>query len=117
MGSKLNEARGSLDRRARPVIGHEQAGRRPALIVTANLFNASPAGLVAVLPITSKHRALPSRVRVTPPEGGLSMESWIITEQARTVSKKRLVSRLGSVAPSTIEAVETSLRFLLDHDQ
>jgi mRNA interferase MazF len=99
-----------------PVVGHEQAGRRPALIVTANLFNASPAGLVAVLPITSKHRPLPSRVRVTPPEGGLSMESWIITEQVRTVSKKRLVSRLGSVPPSTMKAVETSLRFLLDLD-
>jgi mRNA interferase MazF len=99
-----------------PVIGHEQAGRRPALIVTANAFNATAAGLVAVLPITSKPRPLPSRVRVTPPEGGLSMESWIITEQLRTVSKQRLISRLGSVTPSTMEAVETSLRFLLDLD-
>src|SRR5438128_11466126 len=36
-----------------PVRGHEQAGRRPALVVSDDLFNQGPAGLVIVLPITS----------------------------------------------------------------
>jgi mRNA-degrading endonuclease toxin of MazEF toxin-antitoxin module len=41
-----------------PVEGHEQAGRRPALVLSVDAFNASPAELVTVLPITSKVRAL-----------------------------------------------------------
>ena len=97
-----------------PVLGHEQAGRRPALIVSADALNQSPAGVVAVLPITSKRRALPSRIRIGPPEGGLTMESWVITEQVRTISKQRLLSRLGSVTSVTMDEVATCLRWLLD---
>lgn len=99
-----------------PVIGHEQAGRRPALIVSADALNQSPAGLVAVLPITSKHRALPSRIRIGPPEGGLTMESWVITEQVRTISKQRFLSRLGTVTAATMDEVAMCLRLLLNLD-
>jgi mRNA interferase MazF len=97
-----------------PVRGHEQAGRRPALILSADAFNTSPADLVVVLPITSKLRKLPSRVRIAPPEGGLRMESWVIGEQVRTVSKSRLTSRLGAVSPATMRAVSDVVRLLLD---
>lgn len=97
-----------------PVVGHEQAGRRPALIVSADDLNQGPGGLVTVLPITSKPRRLPSRVRIVPPEGGLTLESWVITEQIRTVSKQRLVSRLGWANTATIKAVETCMRLVLD---
>src|SRR5688572_10852224 len=97
-----------------PVLGHEQAGRRPALILSADAFNASSADLVAVLPITSKPRKLPSRIRIAPPEGGLRVESWVICEQVRTVSKRRLSSRLGAVLPSTLRSVSDVVRLLLD---
>ena len=52
-----------------PVRGHEQAGRRPALIVSDDLFNRGPAGLVIVAPITSTIRAIPSHVRLSPRRG------------------------------------------------
>jgi mRNA interferase MazF len=97
-----------------PVLGHEQAERRPALILSAVAFNASSADLVAVLPITSKPRKLPSRIRIAPPEGGLRVESWVICEQVRTVSKRRLSSRLGAVLPSTLRSVSDVVRLLLD---
>jgi mRNA interferase MazF len=97
-----------------PVLGHEQAGRRPALILSADAFNASSADLVAVLPLTSKPRKLPSRIRIAPPEGGLRVESWVICEQVRTVSKRRLSSRLGAVLPSTLRSVSDVVRLLLD---
>jgi mRNA interferase MazF len=97
-----------------PVRGHEQAGRRPALILSADAFNTSPADLVVLLPITSKPRKLPSRVRIAPPEGGLRVESWVIGEQVRTVSKSRLTSRLGAVSPATMRAVSDVVRLLLD---
>lgn len=97
-----------------PVMGHEQAGRRPALVFSADAFNASPAELVVVLPITSKPRKLPSRIRIVPPEGGLRVESWVICEQVRTVSKRRLSSRLGTVTPATMRSVSDVVRLLLD---
>ena len=47
-----------------PVVGHEQGGPRPALIASSDAWNGPPGNLVTVLPITSKPRKLPSRIRV-----------------------------------------------------
>ena len=96
-----------------PVEGHEQAGRRPALVLSADGFNASPAELVTVLPITSKARALRTRITVTPPEGGLSVESYVIGEQTRTISSRRLVKRFGVVSGATMAKVGEVVRVLL----
>jgi mRNA interferase MazF len=96
-----------------PVKGHEQAGVRPALIVTVDSFNASPAGLVTVLPITSKPRAVRTRVEIKPPEGGLNLPSFVIVEQTRTISTERLVKPLGMVTSATTAKVEAILRILL----
>ena len=41
-----------------PVRGREQAGRRPALVISVDLFNRGPSGLVVLLPITSRYRGL-----------------------------------------------------------
>ena len=97
-----------------PVRGHEQAGRRPALVLSADTWNAGPGGLVTVLPITSKERAgIPSRIAVNPPEGGLTLPSWVISEQVRTISVDRLGHRLGVIRPVTLRAVEAVVRMLL----
>jgi len=97
-----------------PVEGHEQAGRRPALVLSVDAFNASPAGLVTVLPITGTTRLqLPSRVEVRPPEGGLTKVSYVIGEQTRTISTRRLVKPLGMVTPATMARVESVVRMLL----
>lgn len=45
-----------------PTRGHEQAGRRPVLVVSEDLFNRGPAGLAIVLPMTSTVRDVPSHV-------------------------------------------------------
>jgi mRNA interferase MazF len=97
-----------------PVVGHEQGGPRPALIASSDAWNGPPGNLVTVLPITSKPRRLPSRIRVMPPEGGLSRESWVIGEQLRTVSTRRLQGRLGTVRPATMAAVEDAMRLILE---
>ena len=97
-----------------PVRGHEQAGRRPALVLSADTWNAGPGRLVTVLPITSKDRpGIPSRIVVNPPEGGLTMPSWVIGEQVRTISADRLGRRLGVIRPVTLRAVEDVVRMLL----
>lgn len=96
-----------------PVEGREQAGTRPALIVSIDKFNQGPADLAVVLPITSRDKTQPLHVRVQPPEGGLSMASFIKTEDIRSVSTRRLIERLGKVSPATLAQVELRIRTLL----
>jgi len=52
-----------------PTIGHEQAGSRPALIVSVDIFNEGPADLVVVIPVTRTERKVRWHVPVKPPEG------------------------------------------------
>ena len=51
-----------------PERGHEQAGRRPVLVVSEDLFNRGPAGLAIVLPMTSVVCNVPTHVPIVPPE-------------------------------------------------
>jgi mRNA interferase MazF len=97
-----------------PARGHEQAGKRPALVVSADPFNAGPAELVIVLPITTRDKRVHSHIPVEPPEGGLRRPSFIKCEDVRSISVERLSKRLGKVTPATIAAVEPWLRTLLD---
>lgn len=93
------------------VKGHEQAGLRPALVLSADIFNA--AGMVTVLPLTSKTRPYKTRLAIRPPEGGVTVPSWVIGEQVRTISTLRLRRRMGAVRPLTMSAVEDVVRMLL----
>lgn len=97
-----------------PTRGREQAGRRPALVVSATLFNRGPADLVVVLPITSKAKGVPLHVPVRPPEGGLKVPSFVKCDDVRSVAKERLGSRWGSVSGETMREVEDRLRILLE---
>ena|SRR5271165_2874293 len=96
-----------------PTVGHEQAGIRPALVVSVDKFNHGPAGLVVVLPITSKNKNQPIHVQVRPPEGGLSTTSFIMCDDIRSVSKQRLRRFLGTVSAPTMAGVEERIRILL----
>jgi mRNA interferase MazF len=96
-----------------PTRGHEQAGSRPVLVISEDLFNRGPADLVIALPITSILRRIPSRVRLSPPEGGVRSESDILCEAIRSISKDRLVVRWGTVSHAIMEAVADRLRILM----
>ena len=87
---------------------------RPALVVSTDLFNHGPAGLVIVLPITSTAKGIPLHVEVKPPEGGLTMRSYVKCEDIRSVSKDRLGHRLGAVTDRTLEEAEERLKIVLD---
>jgi len=97
-----------------PVRGHEQAGRRPGLILSVDLFNQGPAGLVVLLPLTTRQKGIPFHVEIAPPEGGLAEKSFIKCEDIRSVSKERFSRKLGAVSPQTLTEVEDRLRILLD---
>jgi mRNA interferase MazF len=96
-----------------PTRGHEQAGRRPVLVISDDLFNVSAAGLAIVLPLTSKNKHIPFHVEVSTGEGGLSRVSYIKCEDIRSVAKERLQSRLDSVTETTLAEVRYRLRLLL----
>ena len=74
-----------------PTKGHEQAGRRPCLVISVDIFNQGPADLVVVLPIRTKAKGIPFHVLVNPPEAGLTMQSFIKCEDVRSVALQRLL--------------------------
>ncbi len=92
--------------------GHEQGGVRPALVLSVNLFNNSPADLVVVLPITTKRKRVLWHVEVQPPEGGLRATSYIKCEDVRSISKDRLLQLWGTISDVGL-AVEDRVRSLL----
>ncbi|MEW5987983.1 MAG: type II toxin-antitoxin system PemK/MazF family toxin [Chloroflexota bacterium] len=96
-----------------PSRRHEQAGRRPMLVVSEDLFNHGPADLVIVIPLTAVYRGIPSHVPITPPEGGLKKMSFVMCEMIRSIAKERLVVRRGRISGSTLTRVEDGLRILL----
>jgi len=77
-----------------PTRGHEQAGRRPALVVSVDFFNQGPADLVVVLPITSKAKGIPLHVSIAPSEGGVRVPSYVKCEDIRSLCRQRLAKLL-----------------------
>jgi mRNA interferase MazF len=96
-----------------PVRGHEQAGRRPVLVVSDDRFNRSLAQLAVILPVTTADRAIPYHVSIDAPEGGVRRRSFIKCEDVRSIAFERLLEYWGAVGPDTMARVEEILRLLL----
>ncbi len=110
----INASRGeiwlvSLD----PTQGREQAGTRPFLVISVDLFNHGAAELVVGIPVTSKAKGIPLHVEIVPPEGGLALTSFAKCEDIRSISMSRMKKRLGKVSPQIIEKIEDKLKVLL----
>lgn len=96
-----------------PTRGHEQGGRRPALVVSDDGLNRGPAGIVIVVPITGVDKKIPLHVRMEPPEGGLTKASFAKPEDVRSVSKDRLIRRAGAASAGTMAEVADRLRVVM----
>jgi mRNA interferase MazF len=88
-----------------PVEGHEQAGRRPVLVVSVDQLGTGPSQLAIVVPLTTRDHAQRIHVSLEPPEGGLRDPSWVMPEQVRSIARQRLVERWGQVRPATLDEV------------
>ena len=97
-----------------PARGHEQAETRPGLIVSTDYFNAGPAELIVLAPLTTRRKEIPLHVEVRPPEGGLRKTSFIKCENVRSVAKERLLKKWGEVSAETLSKVGDRLRLLLE---
>lgn len=93
-----------------PVVGSEQGGERPVLVIQNNLGNKhSPT--VIVLAITSrfhKKRHLPTHVPIE--SGDLSKNSIALAEQVRTIDKSRLIHYVGRASKETMDFVDNALK-------
>ena len=96
-----------------PTRGKEQAGNRPALIVSDDRLNQSEAGLVIVVPLTSRDTGIDSHVPLDPAQDDIKAASYAACEQIRAISKERLKKKWGTASAGKIAQVEQSLRFLL----
>jgi len=97
-----------------PVIGTEQSGIRPALVIQTDRANASSPHTI-IAPFTTKIRGalLPSHVEFIAGEGGLAEASVLLCEQIRVIDKKRLVRRVGTMGEQELAKVATALKVIL----
>ena len=98
-----------------PVIGSEQAGHRPAVIVSGPLHLSLPHAVVFVVPVTSRDRGLRHQIPLASQASGLSkLPSFTRPEDARAVAYERLERRIGTVTPAELAAIRRILRAFLD---
>ena len=96
-----------------PTRGREQAGRRPALVVSVDQLGTGPSELAIVVPLTTTSRPNPLYVPIDPPEGGVRATSHAMPEMVRAISRERLVERWGMVRDATLEQVLQRARLLV----
>lgn len=99
-----------------PTVGAEINKTRPALVVS-NDINNQMAQTVTVIPITSAtEKVYPFEVFLSSSKSGLTKDSKVKCNQIRTVDKKRLVKRIGSIASDKMKEIESSLCIHLGMD-
>ncbi len=93
-----------------PVVGSEQGGVRPILIVQNDTGNKYSPTIIAAA-VTSKltKAKLPTHIELSANEFGLTKDSVILLEQIRTLDKRRLRDRIGELSLDTMKKVNTAL--------
>src|SRR5262249_43287658 len=97
-----------------PVVGHEQGGRRPVVVISSNGFHALPIDMVVVVPLTSHDRGLVTQPRISNPRSGLSRASFARPEDMRAIDANRLQRRLGEVSSDELAEIRKVVRYFLD---
>ena len=101
-----------------PVVGSEQGGVRPILIVQNDTGNKYSPTIIAAA-VTSKltKAKLPTHIELSGNEYGLSKDSVILLEQIRTLDKRRLKERIGELPTTTMNKVNTALLISLGFNE
>lgn len=93
-----------------PVVGSEQGGVRPVLIVQNDVGNKYSPTVIAAA-ITSQHDKsnLPTHIGINGGGSGLSKESVVLLEQVRTIDKRRLKERMGSLDNGDMNKIDQAI--------
>lgn len=100
-----------------PVVGSEQGGVRPVLIVQNNLGNKySPTVIAAAITSKTDKTKLPTHISISANVGsqgdrncGLAKDSVVLLEQIRTIDKRRLKERMGALDERTMQQVNSAI--------
>lgn len=100
-----------------PVMGSEQGGVRPVLVVQNDVGNKySPTIIVAAITSRRNKADLPTHVEIEADNNGLSKNSVVLMEQLRTIDKKRLKERIGTLDKTRLPEVNEALSVSLGID-
>lgn len=93
-----------------PVIGSEQGGTRPVVIVQNDVGNRhSPTVIAAAITSKQDKSSLPTHIRIKGDSCGLAKDSVVLLEQIRTLDKTRLKEKTGRLEQSDIEKMNKAL--------
>ena len=93
-----------------PVIGSEQGGIRPVLIIQNDVGNKySPTVIAAAITSQREKTNLPTHIKVEAQDCGLSKDSIVLLEQVRTIDKKRLREKMGTLDVKAMGQVDQAL--------
>lgn len=95
-----------------PVRGHEQAGRRPVLVLSHDVFNDRSRTVIAVA-ITSQPQRAGFPLTFELKSAALPKQSWVKINQIRTLAAERIGDLLGEASPEEIEAVIDGLNEII----
>lgn len=99
-----------------PQRGSEQAGIRPAIVVSRDAINKS-SPVVVVVPCTdasNKSKVYPSHVRFAKGTAGFTMDTIAACEQIRAISTERLMERMGVLSRPHLTQIEAAIKITLD---
>ena len=97
-----------------PVIGSEQGGFRPVLVVQNNVGNKfSPTVIVAAITSHIEKAKLPTHVELKARQHGLEKDSVILLEQVRTIDKQRLQQKITELDNKTMALIDEALKISL----
>ncbi len=93
-----------------PVVGSEQGGLRPVLIVQNDVGNRhSPTVIAAAITSKEDKTGLPTHIELAPKVAGLNKKSVILCEQVRTLDKVRLKEKMGSLSAQQMAGVDRAI--------
>lgn len=93
-----------------PVVGSEQGGIRPVLIVQNDVGNRhSPTVIAAAITSQSDKARLPTHIKVNATGSGLAKDSVVLLEQIRTLDKQRLKEKMGALDNYSMDRINTAL--------
>ena len=93
-----------------PVVGSEQGGVRPVLIVQNDVGNKySPTVIAAAITSQQEKSRLPTHISVNGNQCGLSKDSVVLLERVRTIDKQRLKERMGNLSTNDMNKINKAL--------
>jgi mRNA interferase MazF len=94
-----------------PVVGSEQGGVRPVLIVQNDIGNRySPTVIAAAITSQRDKSKLPTHIELSSQDCGLSRDSIVLLEQIRTIDKRRLKERMGRLDERAMNQIDQALQ-------